>query len=157
MELIKENKEKHRSVYQMSNGMIRKYWHDKDLVWLTNHAELLKKIVPNYVYAYGENDWGVWMDMNPINGTPANTVPHTKEFVKRIYKFCLENIKSTSPYVHGDWVLSNMFLVGNDIKMCDWDNLGTYPEDEVLKKLHSDMRSAFGNLFDEVLYDSAGI
>jgi len=117
----------------------------------------VKKFVPNYVYNYGENELGVWLDMYPIKGTPANTIPHTKEFVEKIYKFCLGNLDQTYPYAHGDWVLSNMFIVDEEIKLCDWDNLGIYPKQEVIEKLHSDLRSAFGDLFDEVLHDTASV
>ena len=35
----------------------------------------------------------------------------------------------------------------NNIQMVDWDNLGEYPEEEVYNKLHEDMKSAFGELF----------
>jgi hypothetical protein len=32
--------------------------------------------------------------------------------------------------------------------MCDWDNLGKYPQEEVLEKMRSDLKSAFGDKFD---------
>lgn len=157
MELIKINKEKHRAVYRLTNGLIRKYWYEKDFKWLVEHVELLKKFVPNYVNNYGENEIGVYIDMNVLPGITANTFPHTREFVEKVYKFCLENINETQPYVHGDWVLSNMLIDGDKIYLCDWDNLGQYPQEQVIKKLHSDLKSAFGNLFDEVLDDSASV
>tara|TARA_B110000503_G_scaffold28131_1_gene44920 strand:- start:3554 stop:4027 length:474 start_codon:yes stop_codon:yes gene_type:complete len=155
MELIKKNAAKHRAVYQTSDKVIRKYWYNKDLTWLNEHVNLLKSVVPNYLINYGGDDIGMWIDMHPLTGTPANTIPHTKEFVKQIYDFCLRNIEETAPYAHGDWVLSNMFVNGNNILLCDWDNIGIYLREEVTNKLHSDLRSAFGDLFDEVINDSA--
>jgi hypothetical protein len=42
--------------------------------------------------------------------------------------------------------------------MCDWDNVGQHPEDEVMAKLYSDLISAFGNeKFRKAINDTAGI
>ena len=35
--------------------------------------------------------------------------------------------------------------------MVDWDNVGVYQPNVILDKMHSDLRSAFGDKFDEVL------
>jgi RIO-like serine/threonine protein kinase len=79
---------------------------------------------------------------------PANTFPHTKEFIDKIYNFCINNINTTSPYAHGDWVLSNILIDDDDIHIIDWDNVGIYSPTEILEKLHSDLKSAFGDKFD---------
>jgi hypothetical protein len=36
----------------------------------------------------------------------------------------------------------------------DWDNVGVYQPSDVFEKLHSDLKSAFGDRFDEVLSKS---
>ena len=157
MELIKENTIKNRKVYR-SNNFIRKYWLDKDLQWLENHVSLLDKINPNYVLKSGLDELGVYMDMKIVPGIQADKFLHTEDFVKRIYSFCLHNIEETQPYVHGDWTLSNMIIEDDRIVMIDWDNIGIYPKDEVLKKLKSDLISAFGELYFKALRnDSASI
>ena len=147
MDLIKENKQKKRAVYKTDVGY-RKVWYVKDIVWLKKHIELLNEYVPNYVLDYGYNEKTMWLDLNCIPGVPASTFEHTKEFVEKIYKFCLQNIEQTQPYAHGDWVLSNIIIDGDNIKMCDWDNLNLWPKSDIKKKLHSDLKSAFGDKFD---------
>ena len=95
------------------------------------------------MHDYGGN----WISYNVIPGVPASTFEHTPEFVERIHKFCLENIKQTLPYAHGDWSLSNILIDGDNIRMCDWDNVGEYHPNEVLEKLEFDLRNAFGDLY----------
>lgn len=152
MELIKENKEKHRAVFKLNNTTIRKHWYNNSSEWLEDHVKILNQIFPGYVVNYGSLiPGGVYADFKKIEGVSASTFPHTDEFVERIYNFCLENIKSTSPYVHGDWVLSNIIINGNEIKMCDWDNVSIRTDAEVSKKLEKDLISAFGEKILKVL------
>lgn len=156
MELLKENFIKKRSVYKADN-FIRKYWHDKTLRWVKNHALRVALMVPDYIIDVGEDCSGVYMDMYIVPGVSANMFEHTDEFIKRIYKFCLANIEETKPFAHGDWTLSNMIIDGDKITMIDWDNVGVYPKSEIMKKLRSDMISQFGDRFLEVINDSASI
>jgi RIO-like serine/threonine protein kinase len=156
MILVRENKQKKRRTYKLDDRY-RKVWDIVDSEWLTYHTELLSKVVPGYVLDSGTDNNTMWIDYKIIPGTPASEFPHTDEFIKQIYKFCLENIQSTQPYVHGDWVLSNIIVNGNTMTMCDWDNLNIYPKEDVAKKLRNDLRSAFGTKFDEVINDSTGI
>lgn len=151
MELIKENKEKKRAVFSLNDSTVRKYWYENSIDWVTDHVKILETVVPEYVIGYGLDQRGVFADFKKLSGIPASTIPHTEEFIKQIYNFCLENIQSTQPYVHGDWVLSNIIVDGDIMSMCDWDNLNIYPKEETIKKLHSDLRSAFGKKFDEVV------
>jgi len=150
MELVKENLQKKRQTWKF-NDHYRKIWLFKDLVWQDHHIKLLNEVVPNYVRSYGNDDDKMWIDYNVVPGVPASTILHTDEFIKRIYNFCLQNIKDTKPYAHGDWVLSNILVDGNTIKLCDWDNLNIYPEEDKIVKLKLDLRSAFGKRFDEVI------
>lgn len=139
MELIRENKAKGRSVFFDGTHYI-KVWNNQTPKWISEHVRLLKDTVPGYVVDYGGN----WISYNIVPGVPASTFNHTDDFIRRIHNFCLENIKSTQPYVHGDWTLSNILVDGDTLRMCDWDNLGIYPTDSVLKKLEEDLASAFG-------------
>ena len=156
MDLIKENLVKKRSVYR-AETFIRKYWHDKTLRWVKSHAIRVALVIPDYVIDVGIDCTGPYMDTYILPGQPADTFDHTDEFIRKIYEFCLQNIKDTKPYVHGDWVLSNMIIDGNIIRLCDWDNLGIYTRADIMKKLRSDMISAFGDRFLEVINDSAGV
>ena len=75
-----------------------------------------------------------------------------------LYKFCLDNIEQTKPYVHGDWVLSNIIIDNHKMTMIDWDNIGIYPEQEYMDKLHRDLESAFGKeRFRGVINDTTSI
>lgn len=149
MELIRENKEKHRATY-FCGDRYRKVWGSSSPEWISNHVQLLNIHVPNYVLAFGEN----WIEYKIIPGKPASTFIHTPEFIDRIYNFCLSNIKQTAPYVHGDWSLSNIIVDGDNITMCDWDNLGIYPMDEVNAKLMFDLTNAFGTAFQQYIQQS---
>lgn len=147
MDLIRENKQKKRAVFK-GTDFYKKVWYVKDIKWLTDHVSLLDQYVPGYVKAHGWDDDSIWIMFNVIPGVPASECEHTPEFVKQVHKFCLENIKQTAPYAHGDWVLSNILVDGDTMKMCDWDNLNLWPKDAIRKKLHNDLKSAFGDKFD---------
>ncbi|MEK9804740.1 MAG: RIO1 family regulatory kinase/ATPase [Euryarchaeota archaeon] len=147
MDLIKTNKQKKRSVYK-GNGYYRKLWHFVDIIWLDEHVKVLNNIVPNYVVDYGHDEESMWLDTKEIEGVPASTLEHTPEFIAKVYKFCLENIEQTLPYVHGDWVLSNIIVNGENMFMIDWDNCNVYPKHMVIEKMKKDLHSAFGDKFD---------
>lgn len=146
MELIKRNEEKKRSVFFTGHSYV-KSWDDATPQWISDHVILLSKFVPGFVIEYGGN----WIEFNIVKGTPANVVPHTDEYCKLIYEYCKQQIEKTKPYVHGDWVLSNMVITDRGIRMIDWDNLGIYDEVLVQEKLEKDMISAFGKeRFDRI-------
>jgi len=142
MKLIRQNTEKNRAVY-FCGDLYKKIWYNVDSAWIEKHVSDLNKLLPGYVLGYGSN----WIDFKIVEGMPASEFPHTKEFVKRIYDFCIKQISETAPLFHGDWTLSNMIIDGDKITMVDWDNLGSYPIDEVYVKLNSDLKSAFGDLY----------
>jgi RIO-like serine/threonine protein kinase len=145
MKLIRENKQKQRTVY-FCGDRYRKVWGNISPEWIYRHVKLLDRVVPNFVISYG-NDY---IEYNVIEGTTANVFEHTDEFIKKIYQFCLDNIRSTKPWVHGDWSLSNIIIQpdGNMV-MIDWDNLGMYREEDYMNKLHNDLTNAFGKAFQQ--------
>ena len=152
MNLIKENIEKNRKVYKLDDRY-RKVWQckpnyspDKDS--LEEHLDILDELMPGYVIDYGLAPESLYIDYKIIPGVPANTFPHTKEFIDKIYNFCVDNINKTSPYAHRDWVLSNILIDGDNMHIVDWDNVGVYEPKEIIDKLHSDLKSAFGENFD---------
>ena len=154
MELIKENKDKNRKVYLVNNRH-RNVWGYERNEWIYRHVKMLEYVMPGFVLNHGYD----FIEYKIIEGTTANKFEHTDEFIRKIYKFCLDNIKSTKPWVHGDWVLSNIVIQpdGNMI-MIDWDNLGLYREEEYMDKLHSDLISAFGEeKFKKAINDSPSI
>ena len=154
MELIRENKEKQRAMY-FCGDRYRKVWGNISPEWIYRHVKLLDRVVPGYVLGYGID----YIEYKIVEGTTANRSEHTDEFVKQVYKFCLENIRSTKPWVHGDWTLSNIVIQpdGNMI-MIDWDNLGMYREEAYMNKLHSDLISAFGEeKFRKAINDTTSI
>lgn len=149
MILVKENKEKQRKVFK-DNDRYVKIWEDVHPQWIFSHVKLLREYFPKYVNDYGKN----WIAYNEIEGTPVSKLEHTDELIKRTYQFCLESINETKPYVHGDWVISNIILKpDNTFCMIDWDNFGIYPEKDYMNKLHRDLHSSFGDRF----YDATGI
>lgn len=150
MKLLREQTEKQRSVYLLKDR-VRKFWHISKLDWAKTHFDLLNSTLPGYALNIDNNDSKVWIDYVIIPGMPASTFPHTPEFVERIYKFCLANIEQTAPFYHGDWALSNILIDGEKMTLCDWDNLGIYPKEQVIEKLNSDLTDAFGSLFTNLI------
>lgn len=148
MVLIKENIEKGRKVYRKDDNTIRKIWFKKDLSWGIDHKAILDQINPGYIKEVGFEKGYLWIDYRFVEGTPANKYEHDSFFIKKITDFCLSSILDTAPYVHGDWVLSNMLIKDESITLIDWDNVGIYPKDEVMAKLKNDLQSAFGEKFD---------
>lgn len=153
MDLIKHNPEKGRSVFFDKDSYV-KTWNNKSPLWIKEHVSILNNLFPYFVIDHGTD----YIRYNVIKGTPASKFEHTDEFIRKIYKFCLSNIKQTKPYVHGDWVLSNIIIDNDKMTMIDWDNIGIYPEQEYMDKLHRDLESAFGKeRFRGVINDTTSI
>lgn len=144
MDLIKENTEKKRAVFLKDSDTVRKFWYNKEPGWIYQHADTLKKVQPGYVKKVGPN----YIDFVRYVGIPASKLKHTEKFVQEITHFCVNQIQNTLPYAHGDWVLSNIIVDGENMYMVDWDNVGIYPTAQIYEKLKSDLQSAFGDLFD---------
>ena len=142
MKLIRYNDEKQRAVYFCGDSY-KKIWYNIDPVWIEKHVSELNLLLPGYILDHGNN----WIQFKVVEGTPASEFPHTLEFVEKIHNFCLGQILETTPMYHGDWTLSNIIINGETMTMVDWDNLGSYPVDQVYKKLQSDLKSAFGDLY----------
>ena len=142
MQLIRQNTEKGRSVFFNGEHYI-KVWNKSDPEWISEHVQLLNQLIPGYVLDHGAN----WISYNAVPGVPASTFAQTPEFFEKIKHFCLENIKQTAPYVHGDWSLSNILIDGDNIRLCDWDNVGQYTNHEVIEKLNFDLKNAFGEFY----------
>ena len=155
MELIKENREKQRAVFLKNETIIHKIWYDKDFAWADNHVYELEKVNPGYALQFDYDIDHVWIDFKRVAGVPASSFQHTESFIKMIHNFCHDHYKKTQPYAHGDWVLSNIIIDGDVIEMIDWDNLGKHPSFFVRRKIKSDLKSAFGGLYDEVLRSMA--
>lgn len=151
MLLIKRNVQKKRVVYKLDSGDYKKVWEFSDKKWLDNHVALLNKVVPDYILEHDADEKSMWMIARGISGVPVSTLPHNDTLIREVYEYCLTNIFSTAPYFHGDWVLSNIIYNNGTMQMCDWDNLNIYPLDQVIKKLHKDLESAFGIRYKEIV------
>jgi len=148
MKLVKENKVKKRAVFY-DGTYYYKTWYFYDAKWFDQHIKLLNLYIPEIL-----NDWilksnSMTIVMNEIKGTLANTFIHDQAFFNKIYTACLQNIKETRPYAHGDWVLSNIIINKNDeIKFIDWDNINLFQEIAISKKMEFDLKSAFGENYN---------
>ena len=150
MELIKENKEIGRKVFELEDRF-RKEWSPVEEARLEEHIIILNEVMEGWVIDWGSNDTSMFIEYHKVPGTPASKFAHTPQFIKKIYDFCLYTIKETSPYAHYDWVLSNILIDGENMYMIDWDNVGLYNEKQIIDKLHADLTSAFGDKFDPAI------
>jgi aminoglycoside phosphotransferase len=156
MELIKENREKHRAVFLKNETTIHKIWYNKDFAWADNHVYELEKVNPGYALQFDYDIDHAWIDFKRVEGVPASNFQHTESFIKMIHNFCHDHYKKTQPYAHGDWVLSNIMIDDQyNIEMVDWDNLQVREPEDVCAKIYSDLKSAFGDRYDEVLRSMA--
>ena len=151
MELIKSNLEKQRAVYKIDATTIRKQWFNKTYEWANDHAGILNKLNPGYVKMLGGEAGAPWIEFKLIEGQTAQVFEHTQEWIRTVHNFCHEHYKQTSPYAHGDWVLSNIIVNNNKLYLVDWDNVGIGEPEDVYAKIYSDLKSAFGDAYDEML------
>ncbi len=121
---------------------------------LEHGAAIVMHSLTKFIGGHGNSIGGIIVDGGNFNWT-ANTFEHTDKFIDNIYKFCIGQIEDTLPFVHGDWVLSNIVINDNNITMIDWDNVGIYPKVEAYDKLYSDLYSQFGERFKK--YDTTSI
>lgn len=147
MVLIKEQKQKKRQVWKLDDGY-KKVWLFNDIGWLDHHVSLINQVFPGHIREHGCSDNDMWMITNTIPGIPASQFPHTDEFIRKIYNFCVEHIHSTAPYTHGDWSLSNIIIDGDNIQMCDWDNYNLWSLKDAMMKMRMDLRTCFGEKFN---------
>jgi hypothetical protein len=123
---------------------------------LSHHVEIMKIVNPDYIKRYGwdKDEKTVWMELKKISGDTADKFPHTPEFIKKVYQFCLDNIKQTFPYAHQDWHLDNIIVDGDNMSMVDWDNVDLYSYHESVNRLHDNLRNSergFGEKFEQYL------
>ena len=157
MVLIKENKAMFRSVH-FDGEFYYKSWNFVDPDWLAAHVKLLNQYAPGLVNSYLYSNDCMTIKMNIVEGKLASTFEHTQEFFNKIYSACIKDLKKTSPYAHGDWVLSNMIITPDDkVVFIDWDNINLFPRKGAMIKMHLDLQSAFGDKFERFLNDTTSI
>lgn len=150
MKLIKITEERKREVWLLDDRY-RKLWRYSRPDIIKRHVTLVGLVAPDYVIDSGFDDKIMWADYKIIKGVSANTLDLTDDVIEKIYRFCLTNLKETAPFYHGDWQLSNIIADGDHFTMIDWDNINTDPEDEMLIKLHFDLRESLGPRFDKFI------
>ena len=147
MELIKTkimsvSKDRERRVYK-SKTHYRKYWNYSSHTFgpqgmsIKEHVEMVNKLFPGYILTYEVSKEGMWIDYNIVPGILAEKFPRSPEFIKKIYNFCIENMRETAPYFHYDWAFHNILIDGDNLQLIEWDDCGIYPEQEVKKRFES--------------------
>ena len=102
--------------------------------------EIVNKLFPGYILDYKVYSNSIWIDYNIIKGVPASEVfPKTPEFMKKVYRFCIDHYQKTAPYAHGDWILENIMVDGDNFKLIDWDHLDIYSEQEAYQRIYNDV------------------
>ena len=143
MDLLKENKQKQRKVYLHDKCIIKVYG-SVSLAQIEAHVKIMDKIKPGYIISYGRTMDETYLVCKLIEGQPCNILHHP---VETIYKFCLDSILETYPYVHMDWSPSNIMYDGKQYHLVDWDNVGIYDIRLALLELDNDMSEYYKSEF----------
>ena len=155
MRLIKLKKisvSRERRVYKYKTHY-RKHWNFASNKFFTTrlpiheHVEIVNKLFPGYILGYKILKKCMWIDYKIIPGIPASeyfwykniqdTPPKDKEFIKKIYNFCIDNIRETAPYAHYDWTLDNIIVDGDNLQLVDWDLCAIYTDQEIKERFES--------------------
>lgn len=159
------NPNKVQKTYKIGNRY-RKEWTKgyrvKHVGWVNYHVRLLNELKPGYLLNYqADMESMIWCEYKEIPGVTVRDMIRKGSFrrtvdpvkFKAMYKkFCLKHYEQTFPHAHMDWEGSNVIIDGdwkdiNNWDICDWDNLGTYTKDEVLKKIDQDVEDSFKENF----------
>ena len=104
------------------------------------HIELVNTFFPGYILDYKVYKGSIWIDYKIIKGVPASEIfPKTPEFIKKIYRFCVDHYKKTAPFFHGDCTLENIMVDGDDLYLIGWDRCDLYSKEEVYTDLYEDL------------------
>lgn len=151
MDLLKRNMEKKREVYTTENSVF-KYWYNRDSNWMREHSQILDRIYPGYLLDCGFTAHYCWAEYKKLPGKTAHEVEHTDALIHDLITFCLNQNKELAPYSHGDWVLSNILVDGDDFYICDWDVAGLYDTSYILSKIYNDLYNTLGSRIDKIWY-----
>ena len=83
MELIKENKEIGRKVFELEDRF-RKEWTIIDQERLEEHIIILGEVMAGWVIDWGIKDDKMFIEYHKVPGTPASKFAHTPQFIKKI-------------------------------------------------------------------------
>ena len=129
-------KTKDHQDYRFGKGMYGK----EGGMSVDEHVNMVNKLFPGYILDYKVYSNSIWIDYKIIKGVPASEVfPKTPEFIKKIYRFCVDHYKKTAPFFHGDCTLENIMVDGDDLYLIDWDRCDLYSKEEVYTDLYEDL------------------
>ena len=147
-----------RKVYYNS-GVIYKDKHNNDYDWekhlytknLQEFVNIMNEVMPGYILQHGKHDQDAYFfELKILPGTNLSKYPHTKEFKKRVRDFCVESIKKTFPYSHGDWHPDNILDHNGQWTLVDWDWVGKRSLLETQQIINQRLKAIFGYEVDIV-------
>ena len=114
---------------------------------MQEHVDIMHKVFPGYLLNYGNfNKHSYFIDYKFLPGTSIMKYSHTPQFIEKFRKFCIDNVKETFPYSHGDWTLANVLEHKGKWTLIDWDT-GERPKPENNKQ---PLKGMFGYKVDIV-------
>tara|TARA_Y200000002_G_C22378649_1_gene536321 strand:+ start:139 stop:639 length:501 start_codon:yes stop_codon:yes gene_type:complete len=155
MQLLQAKERKDRYTYKLDDR-IRKIWYGPTpslhfkVDSLQEYIDIMNKIMPGYILDYGETTDGAYIDFKFIPGTNLLSHKHTKEFVNKFREFCINSIRDTYPYSHGDWILPNVIEHNGEWSLIDWDNVFLRTPAETRRRLNVNLKETFGYNVDIV-------
>lgn len=166
---IGTNPNKVQKTYKIGNRY-RKEWtrgyRVKHVGWVNYHVRLINEVKPGYLLNYyADMENMIWCEYKEIPGETLKEIIGKSTFRRTVdpvefkasyKKFCLKNYEQTFPHAHMDWEAGNIIINGdwkdiNNWDICDWDNLGTYTKDEVLKKIEQNIEDSFKVYFPGIV------
>ena len=161
MQLLRAKVSKGRYTYKLKNCIRKVYYLTDGFAWhqttglyaqnLPQYLDIMKKVFPDYLLQHGHfSENAYFFDYKILPGKSIQPYEHTTEFVKSYRQFCIDSIKETAPYSHGDWTPDNILDYQGKWTLIDWDNVGLRSITETQHTLNKNLKKIFGYNVDIV-------
>tara|TARA_X000000368_G_C23026050_1_gene710220 strand:+ start:820 stop:1365 length:546 start_codon:yes stop_codon:yes gene_type:complete len=124
------------------------------------YVDVMDKVFPGYLIRHGNFSKNAYFfDYKILPGKCLKDIRQnfgpsglrfTEDFMKKFRSFCIDSIKETSPYSHGDWTPDNVLEYKGEWFLIDWDCVGLRSITETQRRLNECLKETFGYNIDIV-------
>lgn len=152
--LLRAKVSKGRYTFKLKNCIRKVYYRTDWLEWhqiiekytgnVLQYVDVMEKVFPGYLIQHGYFSKNAYFfDYKILPGKSIASYEHTTEFVERFRQFCIDSIKETSPYSHGDWTPDNVLDYQGKWTLIDWDCVGLRSTTETQHQLNKNLKKVF--------------